>query len=204
MEKNKLLTSKGIIAIAISFLIIAILDLYFLLNQLISQHITVFAFSVIIFFILIITMFYGISYMLKGKNEFNTDHKKSVSFGGNLIIFGILLYLFGKMFIIPSFSEYPFLKSAIQTIIGIPFLLGLVYMIKELTDKIIRNLLWTGFFLNIILNFLIQWVFYSKYHENMIINNSIYFITLVFLSIIPALIFVFVYYKTYLKIITDS
>jgi len=200
MEKNNLFTSKGIIIIAISFLIIAILDVYFLLNQLISQYITVFAFSVIIFFISIIMMFYGISYMLKGKNEFNTDHKKSVSLGGNLIIFGILLYLFGKMFILPSITENSFLKSIIQTIIGIPFLLGLVFMIKELADKNIRNLLWTGFFLNVILNFFIPWLFYSEYYEDMITNNSIYSITLIFLSIIPALIFVFVYYKTYLKI----
>jgi hypothetical protein len=205
MSVNNSLTIRGIRLVAVLLLlgvIIGIID--FVLSKLLSSE-TQFKSIVTIFGILaiisVLIVSYGIYLIIKGRKEFNPNHEKNVIIAKKLILFWILFYVFAVFFILPTIlpivSTFTVGKPIVDVIMGIPLWLALIYLIKELAEPNIKKLLWLTFFVDIIVNPITGYVDVIAKNEASLFN--LYLLTTL-IAIIPTLMFVFCYYKTYIKL----
>lgn len=140
----------------------------------------------------------GVYFIFKGKKEFTPQHEKSVTFAGKLILYGVIIYFLGFpiliwiLFLFYSGYDYS-LDGYLQTIVSIPFYLVPVYLIKELVDDNLKKLLWVGFYTLIIIGI------YTNYIKS--IRGPRFSPELdglsTLISIIPSIILLYCYYKTY-------
>lgn len=195
---EKYFTSKGILIISTSLFFISFFNNIFLINKIAFQYRVVYAISIFLLFIFIILLFYGLGKILKGKNEFNPEHKENVDFGKTLVISSILISIFIKNFVVNLFLDNLFIEIIIDSAVGVLFLIGLIYLVKELIEKNYEKILYLGVFLNIIFNLPLQLIF--DVEDNLSVFHTNYTLSLIGISFIPTLLFVYVYYKTYQKI----
>ncbi|MDH7517422.1 MAG: hypothetical protein QHH19_03660, partial [Candidatus Thermoplasmatota archaeon] len=148
--------------------------------------------------VLVLVVFYGIYLVIKGRKEFSQSHGKNVIFAKWLIIFGIIFFVVAGIFIIPIFSNQIVILSIVTAIMGVPFWLALIYLIKELAEKNIKKLLSLTFFIYIITIPITRYVNFIDVTNEASLFNLYLLATLI--GFIPSLILVFCYYKTYIKL----
>lgn len=201
MSVNNSLTIRGIRLVAVLLLLGVIMGIIdFVLSKLLSsesQFKSIITVVGILAVISVLIVLYGIYLIIKGRKEFNPNHEKNVIIAKKLILFWILFYVFVVFFILPSVSTFVVGKSIVNVITGIPLWLALIYLIKELAEPNIKKLLWLTFFVDIIVNPITGYVDVIAKNEASFFNLHI-LATLI--AIIPTLMFVFCYYKTYIKL----
>ncbi|MGF3585292.1 MAG: hypothetical protein ACQXXD_06215 [Thermoplasmatota archaeon] len=133
------LTIKGlrfvVVSLSLAFLINIIYSV--LLTRLFPSAIINMVIFILFCFlaVLVLVVFYGIYLVIKGRKEFSQSHGKNVIFAKWLIIFGIIFFVVAGIFIIPIFSNQIVILSIVTAIMGVPFWLALIYLIKELAEK---------------------------------------------------------------------
>lgn len=192
MKKNTNYTIKGIKIVVlygfIGFLMIVIYGLTNIFSTFPMVRILSYI-AYIVLFISGIAMLLGIYFIFKGKKEYGPNHEKSMSIAVKLIILTIVLFYI-TTFLQPLRSAYPHIYTILETIRFVPYLLTLIYLIKELAEDHIKKLLWFGFLFGIVINFVTNWINnfeVSTFSEDLAI----------FISLIPLLFILFCYYKTY-------
>jgi hypothetical protein len=209
MSENTSFTLKGIRFVFISYLLAFIIGIINVTTQFL--HIAyelpsyiVASFSavyMVLAFLFLCLMIYGILLILKGKKEFDANHERSAIIAKNLLIFGIVFF-FIIVLMAPYFSDMSLPPIFVYVIGFIPFWLAYVYLIKELAEKNIRILLWLSFFLIIIANLVSGWMFIVSWEQDILVQSDLDVLAQLIL-VIPGLLFLFCYYKTYMKIKKD-
>jgi hypothetical protein len=205
MNEYRYITIKGLHFIVIGGIITGIISILLSLNTIYAPR---FFYPIImiigmigglIFGLILLT---GIIFMFKGKKEFTQSHEESVTLAGRFLIYGVIIYMIGGFYIGPWIlnslqnSIYTFIVGFIQLILSIPLYLVPVFLIKELVDDNKRKLLWIGFFLLIIFGFFAS---YLGSIGEISSNLAMYGVGRL-LSIIPLIIFLYCYYKTYISL----
>jgi len=197
MSENKSFTIKGVRYVGVFFL----LSVFY---NIISDS----SDELVLKFILILAMpfflFYGIILAIKGKKEFGANHEKSAKIASNLIILVIITYLLSvmslsSMFLGSYIPDIPIIKALVFTFPFAILWLAFIYLIKELANKNIQILLWLSFFLNTTITLMIRWMLYENWKQRLIIPSELC-VLIQPGSIIPILLVLFCYYKTYMKI----
>ena len=130
------------------------------------------------------------------KKEFGFNHEKSTIFAKKLIIWWIVIYIIFSFFFSPYLSRIFLINELVRTLIYVLFWLALVYLIKDLTTDKIRQLIWIAFFSSIIFNLIsnVSIQILAEFYDNIVIP---YVILILIAAIIPPLLFIYCYYKTY-------
>jgi len=202
MKENNSLTIKGIRLVAVLLLLGVIMgNINFVLSKLLSsesQFKSIITVVGVLAVISVLIVLYGIYLIVKGRTEFSPSHEKNVIIAKKLILSWIILFVLTGFFILPFSSAFPVIKTITDIILVIPFGLVFVYLIKELTEKNIKKLLWLTFFIYIITNSITSYAnFIDAKNE-----AGLFYLYLIstLIGFIPSLILVFCYYKTYIKL----
>ena len=144
----------------------------------------------------LIGIYIGISKIHEGKKAFYLAHGRSTNQAKKFVKWGLIIYIFVNFSFSPLFSLNTFSRAIVQTIVMAPFWLALVYLIKEIASNKIKNLLWIAFFSRAVLYFFVNILpFLLSYY--LIFVSPVIFSLISIIAIIPSLIFIYCYYKTY-------
>lgn len=204
MKENNSLTIKGIRLVTVVLsLVVVMAVISIVLSELSPPELRLkSSINIAGIFVLILGLIgiYGIYLIIKGRKEFNPNHEKNVIIVKKLIIFWIIFFVIKESFL-PNISSFAIIQLIINVIIGIPLWLAVIYLIKELAEQNIKKLLWINFFVYIIINSVEGYVDVVAKNETSLYNL---YLLATLIAIIPALILVFCYYKTYIKLKESS
>lgn len=202
INKEKPFTLKGLRTVTIFYTVMFLTSALILISQgffdsYVSSILTFIGAILVLFSLLLI--YFGINDIHRGSTEFNPEHEKNVLVARKLIFWGIILVFISGFILIPFSRHYEIINAVIRTIFYVPFLLALVYLIKEIATKHITNLLWTAFFSRIILYFISNLTsLVTLTDTKSILTDYSVFIHIV--AILPSIIFIYCYYGTYVRV----
>jgi hypothetical protein len=151
---------------------------------------------VILLLLSLLGIYIGITKIHQGNKDFGLNHEISTNTARKLIKWGIIIYFIVSFFLAFLILRYLFINALMGTIIMVPFWLSLVYLIKEITTKGIKKLLWIAFFSRAILYFfaVVSPLIFSYFF---VYDSPIFLSLISIISIVPSLVFIYCYYITY-------
>jgi hypothetical protein len=198
MDSNLLKTIEGIKTVIIFYSLLFILStIGIFFGYFIMEYLFIFYFIIMIVVIVsLIGIYSGISRIHAGKKAFYLAHERSTNQAKKFVKWGLIIYIFVGFFFGSLFVFNAFSRAIVQTLIMAPFWLALVYLIKEIASDKIKNLLWIAFFSRAVLFLFVNilpflFVYYSVF------VSPVIFSLISIIAIIPSLMFIYCYYKTY-------
>lgn len=198
MDSNLLKTIEGIKTVIIFYSLLFILStIGIFFGYFIMEYLFIFYFIITILVIVsLIGIYSGISRIHAGKKAFYLAHERSTNQAKKFVKWGLIIYIFVGFFFGSLFVFNAFSRAIVQTLIMAPFWLALVYLIKEIASDKIKNLLWIAFFSRAVLFLFVNilpflFVYYSVF------VSPVIFSLISIIAIIPSLMFIYCYYKTY-------
>ena len=198
MDSNLLKTIEGIKTVIIFYSLLFILStIGIFFGYFIMKYLFIFYFIITILVIVsLIGIYSGISRIHAGKKAFYLAHERSTNQAKKFVKWGLIIYIFVGFFFGSLFVFNAFSRAIVQTLIMAPFWLALVYLIKEIASDKIKNLLWIAFFSRAVLFLFVNilpflFVYYSVF------VSPVIFSLISIIAIIPSLMFIYCYYKTY-------
>jgi hypothetical protein len=200
-EQNKSLTLKGLKHVIIFYSIMFVTSAVIIFISSIEDPMNLlFIISIgsIIILLSLLGIYISIGKIYAGNKGFGKEHENSTQKAQKFITWGLIIFFVSGFFIIPYFRNITILYILLNTIIYIPFWLALVYLIKEISEDRIKNLLWIALISRAALFFFSN--YYSSSYKFNTEEISGYSFLIPFISIIPSFIFIYCFYSTYNRI----
>jgi hypothetical protein len=205
-EQYKFLTLKGLKHVIIFYSIMFLNSAIMIFISSIEDPMNllfIISVGLIIGLLSLLGIYISIGKIYASNKGFGINHENSTKKAQKFITWGLILYFVAGFFIIPYFRDIIIIDVLLQTIILVPFWLALVYLILEISEDRIKNLLWIALISRGILFFFSNY-YSSSYRFTTEEIFTGYSFLIPFISIIPSFIFIYCFYSTYNRIKNDE